>query len=419
MEKRVVDCCIIGGGPAGMAAAVSLKEEGIDNMLILERDSFLGGILNQCIHHGFGLHLFKEELTGPEYAQRFIDQVKDLEIPHLLNTMALEIKKDNTIYAMNKEGLLEIQAKTIILAMGSRERARGAIETPGDRPAGVYLAGMAQQLINMEGYMPGKEIVIIGSGDIGLIMARRMALEGAKVKLVAEIAPYSSGLKRNIVQCLDDYNIPLELSTAVVDIKGRNRVESVITQKVDENWAPIPGTEKEISCDTVLLSVGLIPENELSRNLHLRMDEITGGPLVGCDYMTDQEGVYSCGNVLHIHDVVDFVSEEAEIAGKNAARYIKTGQIPSKDCVKIREGEGISYIVPDYISKDQLGEEIILRFRVRDVFENKKIIIEAEGKEIYNKGRRSLNPSEMEHITLQLEDLEDGVEEITVRVGEK
>ena len=321
MEKRTVDACIIGGGPAGMAAAVSLKEEGIDDILILERDSFLGGILNQCIHHGFGLHLFKEELTGPEYAQRFIDRVKELEIPYLLNTMALEIKKDNSVFAMNQEGILEIQAKTIILAMGSRERSRGAIETPGDRPTGVFSAGMAQQLINMKGLMPGKEIVIIGSGDIGLIMARRMALEGADVKLVTEIAPYSSGLQRNIVQCLDDYNIPLKLSTAVVDIKGKDRVEAVTIQKVDENWQPIPGTEEEIPCDTVLLSVGLIPENELSINLHLRMNEITGGPLVGCDYMTDQEGVYSCGNVLHIHDIVDFVSEEAVLAGKNAAKF--------------------------------------------------------------------------------------------------
>ena len=321
---KTCDVVIIGGGPAGLAAAVSARENGIEDILIIERDKELGGILNQCIHNGFGLHTFKEELTGPEYADRFIKQVEELAIPYKLDTMVVDVTAEKMVTAMNREdGVFLIQAKTIILAMGCRERSRGALNIPGYRPAGIFSAGTAQRLVNMDGYMPGKEVVILGSGDIGLIMARRMSLEGAKVKVVAELMPRSGGLKRNIVQCLDDFGIPLKLSHTVVDIKGKERVEGVTLAQVDDNLKPIPGTEEFYSCDTLLLSVGLIPENELSRGMGVEINPTTNGPVVNDKLETNIEGVFACGNVLHVHELVDHVSEEAKRAGRNAAEYVK------------------------------------------------------------------------------------------------
>lgn len=323
-SMRTCDVVIIGGGPAGLAAAVSARENGIEDILIIERDKELGGILNQCIHNGFGLHTFKEELTGPEYADRFIKQVEELAIPYKLDTMVVDVTAEKMVTAMNREdGVFLIQAKTIILAMGCRERSRGALNIPGYRPAGIFSAGTAQRLVNMDGYMPGKEVVILGSGDIGLIMARRMSLEGAKVKVVAELMPRSGGLKRNIVQCLDDFGIPLKLSHTVVDIKGKERVEGVTLAQVDDNLKPIPGTEEFYSCDTLLLSVGLIPENELSRGMGVEINPTTNGPVVNDKLETNIEGVFACGNVLHVHELVDHVSEEAKRAGRNAAEYVK------------------------------------------------------------------------------------------------
>lgn len=416
------DIVIIGGGPAGLAAAAAAKKNGIDSILILERDKELGGILNQCIHNGFGLHTFKEELTGPEYAQRFIDQVNVLGIEYFLNTMVMNISHEKVVTAMNRtDGLFEIQAKAIILAMGCRERSRGALNIPGYRPAGIYSAGTAQRLVNMEGLMPGREAVILGSGDIGLIMARRMTLEGAKVKVVAELMPYSGGLKRNIVQCLDDYGIPLKLSHTVVDIKGKERLEGVTLAEVDNTGKPIPGTEEEYSCDTLLLSVGLIPENELSRGMGVEMSKVTSGPVVNESLETNIEGVFACGNVLHVHDLVDFVSEEAGTAGKNAAAYVKgeRGRGSGRE-IRLNPVDGVRYTVPVSIDPARMDENLTVRFRVGAVFSNCYVSAYFDDERVIHRKRQIMAPGEMEEIKLTREQLlkYPDLKTITVKIEE-
>lgn len=416
------DIVIIGGGPAGLAAAAAAKKNGIDSILILERDKELGGILNQCIHNGFGLHTFKEELTGPEYAQRFIDQVNALGIECFLNTMVMDISHEKVVTAMNRtDGLFEIQAKAVILAMGCRERSRGALNIPGYRPAGIYSAGTAQRLVNMEGLMPGREAVILGSGDIGLIMARRMTLEGAKVKVVAELMPYSGGLKRNIVQCLDDYGIPLKLSHTVVDIKGKERLEGVTLAEVDNTGKPIPGTEEEYSCDTLLLSVGLIPENELSRGMGVEMSKVTSGPVVNESLETNIEGVFACGNVLHVHDLVDFVSEEAGTAGKNAAAYVKgeRGSGSGRE-IRLNPVDGVRYTVPVSIDPARMDENLTVRFRVGAVFSNCYVSAYFDDERVIHRKRQIMAPGEMEEIKLTREQLlkYPDLKTITVKIEE-
>lgn len=420
---KAYDIVIIGGGPAGMAAAVAAKKQGIERILILERDRELGGILNQCIHNGFGLHTFQEELTGPEYADRFIGQVKSYNIEYKLNTMVMDVSRAKRVTAMNREeGMFEIQAKAIILAMGCRERSRGALNIPGYRPAGIYSAGTAQRLVNMEGFLPGREVVILGSGDIGLIMARRMTLEGAKVKVVAELMPYSGGLKRNIVQCLDDYKIPLKLSHTVIDIKGKERVEGVTLAEVDENRRPIKGTEEFYSCDTLLLSVGLIPENEISGSMGVELNPITSGPKVNERLETSIEGVFACGNVLHVHDLVDFVSEEAAAAGKNAAMYVQEGESASEQGrkIKLRPLAGVRYTVPETINPMRMDEKLTVRFRVGNVYRNCYISVYFDEERVLYRKRQIVAPGEMEEIKLSKEELlkYPNLDTITIKIEE-
>ena len=394
------DIVVIGGGPAGLAAAAAAKSSGIDSILLLERDQELGGILNQCIHNGFGLHTFKEELTGPEYAHRFIEQVQELNIEYCLNTMVIDISHEKVVTAMNREeGLFEIQAKAVILAMGCRERSRGALNIPGYRPAGIYSAGTAQRLVNMEGFMPGREVVILGSGDIGLIMARRMTLEGAKVKVVAELMPYSGGLKRNIVQCLDDFGIPLKLSHTVVEIRGKERLTGITLAQVDGRGKPIPGTEEDYDCDTLLLSVGLIPENELSRGMGVDIEPITSGPSVNESLETNIDGVFACGNVLHVHDLVDYVSEEAAAAGENAAKYVK-GILPANSGkeIKLVPTDGVRYTVPKTIDPERMTDELTVRFRVGNVYKNCFVSVYFDGERVVHRKRPVLAPGEMENV---------------------
>ncbi len=399
------DLVIIGGGPAGLAAAVAARESGVEDILLLERDTELGGILNQCIHSGFGLHTFQEELTGPEYAQRYIQKVRDLAIPCLLDTMVLEITPERVVTAVNtREGLFQIQAGAVVLAMGCRERARGSLNIPGFRPAGIYSAGTAQRLVNIEGFMPGKEVVILGSGDIGLIMARRMTLEGAHVQVVAELMPYSGGLKRNIVQCLDDFGIPLKLSHTVVDIQGRERLTGVTLAQVDENRRPIPGTEEHYDCDTLLLSCGLIPENELSRGAGVEISPVTGGPVVDESLETSVPGVFACGNVLHVHDLVDFVSQEAEQAGRRAARFLQRGEERGR-AIRLVAGKGVRYTVPARVDPRRMEEELTVRFRVDNVYRNAAVAVSAGGEVLRRRKKMILTPGEMEEIRLRREEL--------------
>lgn len=401
------DLVVIGGGPAGLAAAYEAYNNGVEKVLIIERDMELGGILNQCIHNGFGLHTFKEELTGPEYAQRFINMIKETNIEVMLNTMVLDIEKNKTVHVINSEdGYMEIQAKAIILSMGCRERTRGAINIPGDRPSGIFNAGSAQRYINIEGYMPGKEVVILGSGDIGLIMARRMSLEGAKVKAVVELMPYSNGLNRNIVQCLDDYDIPLYLSHTVIDVKGKERLEKVVIAKVDEKRKLIKGTEIEFDCDTLLLSVGLIPENELSNKVGIIGDKRTNGLIVNESMETSIEGIFACGNVVHVHDLVDFVTEEAKQAGYSAAKYIKDTLVRGED-INIINGKNINYTVPQKVSIEGIEDKLRIFMRVNNVYKDKVITVKNEDKVIAKFKRKHLAPSEMEQILLNKSILEN------------
>lgn len=445
---------IIGGGPAGLAAAISAAEQGEKDILILERDRELGGILNQCIHNGFGLHTFQEELTGPEYAARYIEKVERMGIPYLTDTMVLDLSSEKVVTAVSPtEGIFQIQAQAVILAMGCRERPRGALNLPGYRPAGIYTAGTAQRLVNVEGRMPGREVVILGSGDIGLIMARRMTLEGAKVKVVAELMPYSGGLKRNIVQCLEDFGIPLKLSHTVVAIHGKERLTGVTLAQVDHDGRPVPGTEEEYSCDTLLLSVGLIPENELSKNAGVSLNPATSGPVVDESFQTSVGGIFACGNVLHVHDLVDFVSEEAANAGRRAAEYARetseessekrmkcgesrkdlpesqaaceewTAKMPENEVsgiLDILPGDGVRYTVPSVLHLAQMGETLKIRFRVRKEYKNSCVTVHAGDRQLFRRRKQIFVPGEMEEAVIKREDLNAALpaDTITIRIEE-
>ena len=394
------DLVVIGGGPGGLAAAVEARKNGIESILVIYRDKELGGILQQCIHNGFGLHEFKEELTGPEYAQRFIEKLYEMNIEYKLDTMVLDLTEDKKIHAINtKDGYMIIEAKAVILAMGCRERTRGAISIPGERPAGVFTAGTAQRFINMEGYMVGKKVLILGSGDIGLIMARRMTLEGAEVQAVVELMPFSGGLARNIAQCLNDYNIPLYLSHTVVDIKGKERVEGVTIAKVDENRRPIPGTEIEYECDTLLLSVGLIPENDISRKTGIVIDRRTSGPVVNEMMETSIPGIFACGNVVHVHDLVDFVSAEARKAGKAAAKFVKD-EVQNGEYIELKNGFGVTYTVPQKYRVENIENFLEISMRVNNIYKNMRLQVKDGDTVLVNMKKAHLAPGEMEKVVV-------------------
>lgn len=415
MKRNLV---IIGGGPAGLAAAVGAYDAGERDILILERDGALGGILNQCIHNGFGLHTFKEELTGPEYAARFIREVKARNIEYKLDTAVIALNKDKKITAVNeKDGLMNIEANAVVLACGCKERPRGAINIAGCRSAGIYTAGTAQKLVNMDGFMPGKEVVILGSGDIGLIMARRMTFEGAKVKAVVELMPYSSGLNRNIVQCLNDFNIPLRFSHTVVEIKGEGRVSSVVIAPVDGKLEPIMDKAEEIECDCLLLSVGLLPDNELTKQAGIDHSPVTGGANVNQNMMTSIDGVFECGNMLHVHDLVDFVSEESKLAGESAAAYLRGTNLKRGEKIKVNTFGGVRYCVPEFIERGEAVSGMSLKMRVGNVFKKVRIKVVADGVEVAGKNKQIVTPGEMETLALSSEQAQILQNASTVEVG--
>ena len=415
---RKCDIAVIGAGPAGLAAAVAARDAGVNDILLIERDKEAGGILNQCIHNGFGLHRFGEELSGPEYAGRYIDMIKGEGITLMLGTMVLSVENKIISCVSESRGFEQIEAKAVVLAMGCRERSRGPIFVPGDRGSGVFSAGSAQRYLNIEGYLVGRRVVILGSGDIGLIMARRMTLEGAKVLAVAEIMPYTNGLSRNVAQCLDDFGIPLYLSHTVTNVIGSGRIEAVEISKVDENMKPIKGTEKRFDCDTLLLSVGLVPENELTRAAGIKIDPRTNGAVVSEDMQTSMDGVFACGNVLHVHDLVDYVSAESERAGREAAKYVLTQKTRRGEQTVIKNGDFVSYTVPQMYDIENIDKSLDVFFRVRRKIREGEILVTSNGEKIASFKRQFLAPGEMQKITLPKVLLSKATGELTVSVTE-